>query len=410
MRLAVLLPLAGCAVFAAEPTRSDAPSGAAPSPDIAEQRALGRLLFFDQGISAEGNQSCATCHGPEVGWTGPDEHLNRAGAVYKGSIEGRYGNRKPTTVAYAHLSPVLHLDDGAFVGGNFWDGRATGERFGSPAIDQAQGPPLNPLEAALPDAAAVMERVCSAPYADRFRAAWGDTACADPDLGFEAFARSVAAFEAGPEVSPYSSKYDAVLRGETKLRPIEQRGLDLFTGKARCDTCHTLEGAAPGDPPPFTNAAYENIGVPRNLENPFYTQLEFNPDGAGWVDEGLAGFLRTRPEWADRVEVNRGRHRVPTLRNVDARPSPDFVKAYGHNGYFKSLEEIVHFYNTRDALPRCGAADPGERTTCWPAPEVSANLSTEVGNLGLTPREERAIVAFLRTLTDGWSEASTAAR
>ncbi len=394
MRLLVLLPLAGCVAQAT----------AASTPDIPAMQEIGRILFFDDTISAEGNQSCATCHGEAVGWTGPDEALNKSGAVYKGSIPGRFGNRKPTTVAYAGWSPVLHLENGEFVGGNFWDGRATGELFGNPAVDQAQGPPLNPLEQALPDAAAVMERVCAAPYAGRFRELWGEEVCADPDAGFEAFARSIAAFEGGPEVSPFSSKYDAVLEGRATLRPNEQRGLDLFVGKAGCDECHSLRGARHGDPPLFTDFTYENIGAPRNPSNPFYAQVTFNPDGPGWIDEGLGGFLRTRPEWSDQVEANVGRHRVPTLRNVDARPTRGFVKAFGHNGYFKSLEEMVHFYNTRDALPRCASADdPGEKTTCWPAPEVEANLSTEVGNLGLTPREERAIVAFLRTLTDGWT-------
>jgi cytochrome c peroxidase len=80
------------------------------------------------------------------------------------------------------------------------------------------------------------------------------------------------------------------------------------------------------------------------------------------------------------------------------------VKAYGHNGYFKSLKEIVHFYNTRDVLERCeGKPDPGPGVNCWPAPEVSANLNREeLGNLGLTDSEENAIVSFLGTLTDGY--------
>ena len=84
-----------------------------------------------------------------------------------------------------------------------------------------------------------------------------------------------------------------------------------------------------------------------------------------------------------------GKFKVPTLRNVDTRPSAGFVKAYGHNGYFKSLEQIVHFYNTRD-VPGAG----------WPAPEYAANMTSELGNLGLTPAEEAAIVAFLKTLSD----------
>ena len=94
---------------------------------------------------------------------------------------------------------------------------------------------------------------------------------------------------------------------------------------------------------------------------------------------------------------------VPTLRNVDKRPYPAFVKAYGHNGYFTSLKKITHFYNTRDVLPRCKHGDAGEGTTCWPAPESTDNMNTsKVGNLGLSDAEEDALVAFMQTLTDGF--------
>ena len=94
---------------------------------------------------------------------------------------------------------------------------------------------------------------------------------------------------------------------------------------------------------------------------------------------------------------------VPTLRNVDMRPKPDFVKSYMHNGYFKSLKEVVHFYNTRDVLPRCALGDPGEGATCWPAPESTDNMNTSrMGNLGLSDAEEDALVTFMQTLTDGF--------
>lgn len=92
-----------------------------------------------------------------------------------------------------------------------------------------------------------------------------------------------------------------------------------------------------------------------------------------------------------------GKFKVPTLRNVDKRPYLGFVKAYGHNGYFKSLEEIVHFYNTRDV------PDAGWKGVPWPAAEYAANMNTsEIGNLGLTAVQEKAIVAFLKTLSDGY--------
>ena len=109
------------------------------------------------------------------------------------------------------------------------------------------------------------------------------------------------------------------------------------------------------------------------------------------------------PRWLPLAPKFEGRFQVPTLRNVDKRPYPDFVKAYGHNGYFKSLREIVHFYNTRDVLPRCHANDPGEGVTCWPAPESTANMNTKtVGNLGLTDSEEDELVSFMQTLTDSY--------
>ena len=142
---------------------------------------------------------------------------------------------------------------------------------------------------------------------------------------------------------------------------------------------------------------YDNLGVPKNPENPFYNEPDFNPLEDAWVDEGLGGFLNATGYPQSVYELELGKMKVPTLRNVDKRPYPGFVKAYGHNGYFKSLEEIVHFYNTRD-VP--GAGWKGEP---WPPAEVSANVNKdELGNLSLTSKDESDIVAFLKTLSDGY--------
>lgn len=230
---------------------------------------------------------------------------------------------------------------------------------------------------------------------------WGLAVCNDVDVAFAAVAKSIARYEASPEMSPFSSKFDEYLAGEAELTDQEQRGLALFMGDAKCTNCHALVGADKGGPPLFTDFTFANIGAPRNPENPYYHQPPaINPLGEAYVDLGLGGFLATRPEYAEYAAANEGKHRVPTLRNVDRRPRPSFVKAYGHNGYFKSLEEMVHFYNTRDVLPQCAPHDPGERVTCWPPPEVPRNLDADVGNLGLTPEQEEDIVAFLRILTD----------
>jgi cytochrome c peroxidase len=134
-----------------------------------------------------------------------------------------------------------------------------------------------------------------------------------------------------------------------------------------------------------------------------------------FVDGGVGSFLTkghplSQPSavderWLKLAPDNRGRFQVPTLRNVDKRPFPSFVKAYGHNGYFTSLKSIVHFYNTRDVLPRCEPNDPDEGTTCWPAPELTENMNTKrVGRLGLSDEEENALVSFMQTLTDGFMQ------
>lgn len=334
----------------------------------------------------------------------PIESIDAHGAVYEGSIPGRFGARKPPSSGYAPFSPPLHRTaKGEFVGGNFWDGRATGEKLGSAAADQAQGPFLNPVEQALPNGAAVVARVCSprSGYSLLFRFVWGLDVCDNVDVAFAAVAQSIARYEASRDMSAFSSKFDAYLAGRAELSEQEKRGLALFKGRAHCANCHSL--ATEGDRPPLlTDFTYANIGAPRNPENPYYSQPpEINPQGAAFVDLGLGGFLATRSEYRDHAAENEGKHRVPTLRNVDLRPDPSFIKAYGHNGYFKSLEEIVHFYNTRDVLPMCAPGDPGEKRTCWPAPEVPRNVeSVDTGDLGLTAAEEADIVAFLRTLSD----------
>lgn len=379
------------------PMRTEARAGGG----LTREERLGKLLFFDRRLSEPRGQPCAVCHGPEVGWTGPEMFINLTGSVYEGAVKGRFGNRKPPSSAYATPAPIFHLADpaeGLFVGGNFWDGRATGEELGNPAADQAQGPFLNPVEQNNPSEATVVAKVCAGPYGDLFRAVYGAGICQDVGRAYDSIALAIAAYEDSSEVNAFSSKYDAWREGRATLTWQEAWGLELFKGKGQCANCHP--------PPLFTDFTYDNLGVPRNLLNPWYWQFQFNPLGPFYVDLGLGAFLQTRPEWAAYARANLGKVKVPTLRNVDKRPFPWFVKAYAHNGYFKDLESIVHFYNTRDVLPVCLIEIPGiPGVDCWPVPEVGLNVNTtELGNLGLSPQEEQAIVAFLRTLSDGYSQ------
>jgi cytochrome c peroxidase len=384
-----------------------------------QSEALGKQIFNDNNLSRQKNQACAACHDPAWGWTGPSPAINAGGAVYEGSIAGRFGNRKPPSSAYATISPVFYQDrSGLFVGGNFWDGRATGWKLGNPAADQAQGPFLNPAEQALPDAACVVYRVSVSSYAALYTAVWGaniatiifpagtDANCAagDPialdaanrakvNEDYDNIARSIAAFEGSSESNQYSSKFDAWKAGLASLTTEEVKGWSLFQGKAGCQGCHVSRGSRPA----FTDFTFDNLGVPKNPANPFYVA------SPGFIDYGLGGFVATMPALGNPAP-EMGKQKVPTLRNLDLRPFPLGVKAYMHNGVFKSLEDVVHFYNTRDVLPRCESTpSPVFGVNCWPAPEVPQNMNTdELGNLGLSAAEERAVVAFLRTLSDGY--------
>jgi cytochrome c peroxidase len=423
-------------------------------------RTLGKLLLFDKNLSVNQNEACSFCHTPATGFTGPIQSLNLTTVSYPGSVRTRFSNRKPQSYMYAPFAPVLHYNElqGDFVGGNFWDMRASGYRLQNPSAEQAQGPPTNPVEMGLPDSACIAFRVSRAAYrklfetvcgADSFNIQWPadvEKVCSTPapppvndqypvhigtqdraraDHVYDCFGLAISAYELSPEVSPFTSKFDHVQAGKDQFTPQEASGYALFRGKARCNECHRDGG--PGEEPLFTDFTSSNLGTPRNSGLQFFYEglpdrygYTPNPEGAAYVDPGVGGFLRRLEslsgqlnpdsEWVSLAPKFDGKIQVPTLRNVDMRPTPDFVKAYMHNGYFKSLKEVVHFYNTRDVLPGCSPDAAGEKVTCWPAPESSNNLNKkQLGNLGLTDLEEDAVVAFLRTLTDGYTIPKTRA-
>jgi len=375
---------------------------------------LGKELFFDSALSTPEGQACAACHDPGAGFTGPSSSVNEKIAIYEGTVKNRFGNRKPPSASYAGDSPRLHRDEeGTFVGGMFWDGRASGAILGDPLAEQAMGPFLNPLEQNNPDKKSVVQKVRNSQYADLFRKVWGAESLdskKDASIIYEQIARSIAAFERSMEVSPFKSKFDdfwkkAVSAGlevhvidesnwkgyqDLGLDDVELQGLMLFNTKGKCAECHVLTSEN-YNPPLFTDFTYDNLGVPRNPDNPFYSLPEkWNPDGRDWVDKGLGGYLESTTEYSQYASENYGKQKVPSLRNVDKRPYPGFVKSFTHNGFFKSLKDVVHFYNTRDV-------DDAE----WPEPEIGININTEeLGDLGLTSEEEDAIVKFMKALSD----------
>jgi cytochrome c peroxidase len=410
---------------------------------------LGKLIFYDKQLSVMRNESCSFCHMPETGFSGPVSALNQTTAAYPGSVRTRFNGRRPQSHTYASFSPVLHYnpEQGDFVGGQFWDMRATGLRLDSALAEQAQGPPLDPAEMGLIDPACTVYRMSQRPYRSMAERLWGSQAFAvhwpastkavcdrpspapaadrfpvhlgDVDRGivqttFDQIAEAIAAFETSPEVNPFSAKYDYVMAAKAEFTPEEKFGFELFRSKVtHCNECHRDGG--PGEEPIFTDFTASNLGLPANSAQPFYkedTPDEFghtiNPAGLKFLDKGVGGFLAgaqsPNREWSAMARSFVGKYKTPTLRNVDKRPGPDFVKAYMHNGYLKSLKEVVHFYNTRDALPRCKSGDRGEKATCWPAPENPETVNRkQLGDLKLSDKQEDMLVAFLKTLTDGYS-------
>ncbi len=416
------LGLAACAQDPMTPGTGPQPSviqASANAAALAPVAQVGGRIFRDRNLSLLRNQSCASCHDADWGFTAPNSGINGHGSVMFGSVRSRFGNRKPPSAAYATPSPVLFFDDvdGTYVGGNFWDGRATGARLGSPAAEQAQAPFLNPVEQGLPDRACVVYRISKAAYAAEYIRAFGqqitriqfpantDRLCerehvtvplsgtdrAGVDREYDRIGTAIAAFENSPEVNRFDSKHDAFMRGQVQLTLEEAQGFALYIGKAGCAACHPNSG----ERALFTDYTYDNIGVPANPLNPSYL---VDPT---FQDFGIGGFRQESAEY--------GKQKVPTLRNLDKRGAPSGAKSYMHNGVFKSLEQVVHFYNTRDVLPDCATlAAPAFGINCWPAPEVLENVNhDELGNLGLTPTEEAAVVAYLKTLSDGFPVAGT---
>jgi cytochrome c peroxidase len=365
----------GVAACNATPQSSD-DSTAADSQAISQATRLARLgkkIFFDTRLSEPEGQACASCHSPNAAFTDPNHTL----PVSRGATPTLTGNRNAPTAAYAQFSPpfAYSMTDGSWVGGQFWDGRA------SSLEDQAKGPFLNPVEMANPSKAAVVSKIQHGSYARDFKRAFGPNAFDDIDTAYDNIAHAIATFERTKAFAPFSSKFDAYQRGEAELSDAEARGLALFNDpqKGNCAACHPSTSADGKTPALFTDFTYDNLGIPRNAANPFFNlPPEFNPAGQGFVDHGLMNTVND-PQFD-------GHFKVGTLRNITE------TAPYMHNGYFTNLRDVVSFYNSRDV------ASAG-----WEPAEIPATVNhTELGNLGLVDAEIDDIVSFLGTLTDGY--------
>jgi cytochrome c peroxidase len=349
---------------------------------------LGKSLFFDKSLSHAGTQSCASCHTPAVAFTDPD----KSNPTSKGDDPTLFGNRNTPSAMYMAFSPTFHFDadEGLYIGGQFWDGRA------ATLEEQAKGPFLNPVEMGNSTRAEVIDRLKVGSNASAFQAIYGTTVFDDVDTAYNHIADAIAAYERSSELSPFTSKFDYVLRGQATLTAQEQRGLDLFNDPAagNCAACHISEVADDGTHPLFTDFTYDNIGIPKNFESDFLTDpLIFNPEGADFLDEGLGGIVGEPDLY--------GAFKVSTLRNLE------LTGPFGHNGYFPDLDSIIDFYATRDVKAACAvvtlSALEAIAQDCWPEAEFAATMNgDELGNLPLTAQDKADIKAFILTLTDGY--------
>jgi len=330
-----LLILATTAWLPAQAT-SDASAG------VHQLAAIGRLAFFDTSLSASHKLSCATCHDPARAFA----PANALAVQFGGPDAHRQGTRATPSLRYLQGTiPFVErrfddddggdADDATPTGGLTWDGRV------DTLHEQALIPLFNVNEMANADAAAVSRSVAAAPYAGAFRSAFsapGDDVFQHPDdvvhdltLALEAYQRE------SPEFQPFTSKYDAFLRGQVQLSKQERRGLALFDDpeKGNCANCHPNTISPRGAMPAFTDFGHVAIGVPRNR------QLASNRDPAHF-DLGLCG--------PDRTDLARhtdfcGAFITPTLRNVATRGS------FFHNGAFHSLRDVMAWYVQRDTNP-----------------------------------------------------------
>jgi cytochrome c peroxidase len=383
---------------------------------------LGREIFFDPAISGSGRIACATCHDPAHQYGPPNDRAVQLGGMTRDDEGARAvpSLRYVATVPPFSIGPENEAAESAGAarvamqsagarrsaksagaaagvpmvpqGGLFWDGRA------STLQAQATGPLFDHVEMDGGSVNAVANRLRGR-YGDRLAQLLGAETIATPGRVVDEALFAVARFELEDSTfAPYSSKYDGYLEGKAVLTPDEMRGLGVFedSTKGNCAACHLDRPGPHGEPPAFTDYEYEALGVPRN------DSLAVNRD-PGYVDLGLCGPARRD---LSKVTAYCGLFRTPSLRNVATR------KVFFHNGVYRTLAQVVRFYNLR-------ASDPGAiyrrdrsgriRDDDLPAAfrgnvdTVDAPFNRRVGNRPpMTDTEMRDLVAFLGTLTDGY--------
>jgi cytochrome c peroxidase len=387
---------------------------------------LGHDIFFDTSLSSSGKIACASCHSPDHAYgppndgpvmlggpeltlpgvravpsltylerqldfsIGPDDQLNENVNLAQQAEIGKTADRVQKTATQAAQSAANIVPQG----GLFWDGRADTLQI------QASGPLLDPREMDGGSIEIIAEKLRNAPYAKKFAALFGERIFKDPRLLVAEATFAVSRYQIEePSFHPYTSKYDYWLEGRARMSEAEMRGLRLFNDpeKANCAGCHSSQPSREGLPPRFTDTQYEALGAPRNLA------LADTRD-PGYFDLGVCGPIRK--DLADQTQFC-GMFKTPSLRNTAVR------RVFLHNGVFHTLQEVMDFYNFRDTNPErvypVGADGKVQKYNDIPV-QYQANVDVSdppfnrhLGDVpAMTAQDEADIIAFLKTLNDGY--------
>ena len=405
-----------------------------PALPLSAMAELGRRIFFDPSLSASGRLACASCHSPAHAYGPP----NALPAMLGGPDLTRQGVRAVPSLMYLERQPNFSIgpdnetnetvtiaqmvqagEDAARAektatdtaataanlvpqGGLFWDGRA------ETLQDQAFYPLLSRFEMDGGSIGRVASRLRRASYAWRFVQLFGPAIFTDPRMVVAEAMFAVARYQIeDPQFHPYTSRFDYWLEGKARLTAAEMRGYLLFNDpkKADCGGCHLDQPTPGGRPPLFTDHQFEALAVPRN------PALAANHDSA-YFDLGICGPYRTDMQ-SDTQYC--GLFLTPTLRNVATR------HVFFHNGVYHTLQQVMDFYDFRDTDPgRIYPRGPDGRVEKYNdiPPRYRANVDVIDPPFNrkrgeppaMTAADERDIIAFLRTLTDGYRPGTIAAR
>jgi len=300
---------------------------------------LGQALFFDPVLSGNGQRACASCHVPE--------HAFSDGKVRARAFNGDMLARNTPSLVNAAYQPM-----------QFDDARSL------TLEDQLAVVLANDAEMRSSMDIAVSRVGRSAAYRDCFAATFAHQdsmgASVNPvtalrlRIALAAYLRSLTAL---------NSRFDRAIRGEsTRLSAAERRGFTVFMGKGRCGTCHFAPLFSGTAPPEFVESEVEVIGVP---SRPVIRNAQVDPDSGRADVDHLSGNLHA--------------FKVPTVRNAE------LTAPYMHNGVYRTLEQVLDFYNRGGGMG-IGARVPNQTLSSQP--------------LGLTVREQRDIIAFIKSLTD----------